>query len=49
MTETDLDGTIMFKRILNKLSWGYEMDSSGLGSRLLEGSCVHENEILGFK
>jgi hypothetical protein len=39
-----LDGTVVFKWILSNLSWGYELDSPGLGSRLLAGSCEQENE-----
>jgi len=46
---TGLDGTVMFKWILCNLSWGYELDSSGLWSRLVAGSWEHENELRDLK
>jgi hypothetical protein len=44
-----LDGTVVFKWILSNLSWGYELDSSGLGLRLVASSCEHENKLRDLK
>jgi hypothetical protein len=40
-----LDGMVVFKWILSNLSWRYELDSPGLGSSQVAGSCEHENEL----